>query len=130
MTIKQGTVAAVVGAMLVGLVPAKARAANDESIVASAASATKITAKFDLRSATARALASTVGERPQAAVPLPPAAKSTRRNAAARGGGGGGGGTAMVLISLAASAGAGYFIYKEMKKETDALASPQPQVVR
>lgn len=43
-----------------------------------------------------------------------------------QGGGGGGGATVLMLIGTAAGLAASYFIYKEMKKQTDELTN-QPQ---
>jgi hypothetical protein len=128
MTSKRTVSAVLVASLMVGFAPVTAWAAGDDSIVPSASVAPKFAARFDLRAATASALAGTVIERQQvASVALPPAPKVARRNAA-KGGGGGGMGITMAAIGIAASLGATYFVMKEVNKSTeDALAATKTQ---
>jgi hypothetical protein len=126
MSIKRLTAAGLVASLFVGIAPATAWAAGDDSVVASAApSPSKLTARIDFKAAAERALATTTGDRAQA---LPaPTAKKTGARYAASGGGGGGTGTVMMVVGLLASVAGSYFIYKEMTKETDQLTKSAQQ---
>jgi hypothetical protein len=118
MNLKRMTAAAVVASLVLTLVPATAWAAGDEK------------AGMDVRAATARALASqSVG---QVTTPAPAPGKpqkSNRRNSGSGGGGGGATGTIMMVVGIAASLGATYFVIKEMNKTTEQLTAT-PHVVR
>lgn len=125
MSIKRLTAAALVGSLFVGIAPATAWAAGDDSIVTSAAPApSKLAARIDFKAAAERALANTTADR-VAAVPAPNAKKTGARYAAS--GGGGGGGTTMMIVGLLASVAGTYFIYKQMTKETDQLTKSAQQ---
>jgi hypothetical protein len=120
MNLKRMTAAAVVATLMVGFLPATAWAAESD----------KKNDKVDLRGATAKVLASTnsVG---QVTTPAPAPGKpqkSNRRNSS-NGGGGGTTGTVMMIVGIAASLGATYFVIKEMNKTTEQLTAT-PHAVR
>jgi hypothetical protein len=101
---------ALAATMFVGLVPATTRASDETTVTTPS-----VTAALD-RAATRAALESKAAVQP--AKPF-----KTSHSQEAQGGSGGGGGhmTAiiMTLVGTAASLGATYYIYKEMKKQTD-----------
>lgn len=120
MNLKRTAAAAVVASLMAGFLPATAWAAESDK-----------NDKVDLRGATAKALASTnaVG---QVATPAPAPGKpqkSNRRNSGGGGGGGGATGTIMMVVGIAASLGATYFVIKEMNKTTEQLTAT-PHAVR
>jgi hypothetical protein len=120
MNLKRMTAAAVVATLMTGFIPATAWAAEGDK-----------NDKVDLKGATAKVLASTnaVG---QVTTPAPAPGKpqkSNRRNSSNGGGGGGTTGTVMMIVGIAASLGATYFVIKEMNKTTEQLTAT-PHVVR
>jgi len=116
MNLKRMTAAAVVASLAMTFVPATAWAADNEK------------SNVDLRGATAKVLASTGQVTTPAAAPGKPQ-KSNRRNSGGGGGGGGSTGTIMMVVGIAASLGATYFVIKEMNKTTEQLTAT-PHVVR
>ncbi len=127
MSIKRMTAAALVASLFVGVAPATAWAAGDDSIVTSAAPApSKLAARIDFKAAAERAIASAVVDQVQAQAVAAPTGKKTGTRYAASGGGGGGG-TTMMIVGLLASVAGTYFIYKEMTKETDQLTKSAQQ---
>ncbi|HKW02987.1 MAG TPA: hypothetical protein VJN96_24390 [Vicinamibacterales bacterium] len=121
MNLKRTVATAVVGSLMAGFLPATAWAAENDK-----------NDKVDLKSATAKVLATTnaVG---QVTTPAPAPGKpqkSNRRNSSNGGGGGGGTtGTVMMIVGIAASLGATYFVVKQMNKTTEQLTAT-PHAVR
>ena len=116
MNLKRMTAAVMVASLVVTFVPATAWASDNEK------------ANVDLRGATAKALAATG----QVATPAPAPGKpqkSNRRHSGSGGGGGGATGTVMMVVGIAASLGATYFVIKEMNKTTEQITAT-PHVVR
>jgi len=111
MNLKRMTAAAMVASLAVTFVPATAWAADNNKT------------NIDLRGATAKALAATG----QVTTPAPAPGKPQKSNRRNSGGGGGGGttGTVMMVVGIAASLGATYFVIKEMNKTTDQLTAVQ-----
>lgn len=121
MNLKRTTAAAVVASLMIGFLPATAWAAENDK-----------NDKVDLRGATAKVLASTNGAVGQVTTPAPAPGKpqkSNRRNSGS-GGGGGATGTIMMVVGIAASLGATYFVIKEMNKTTEQLTTATPHAVR
>lgn len=112
MNLKRMTAAAVVASLAVTFVPATAWAADTNK------------SNIDLRGATAKALAATGQVTTPAPAPGKPQ-KSNRRNSGGGGGGGGSTGTIMMVVGIAASLGATYFVVKEMNKTTDQITAAQ-----
>lgn len=132
MNLKRMTSVVMVASLIVASLPATAYAAGNENsaTTTAAVSLPTLLSGIDLRGATARALASSsVG---QVTTPAPAPGKpqkSNRRNAASGGGGGGATGTIMMVVGIAASLGATYFVIKEMNKTTEQLTAT-PHVAR
>ncbi len=116
MNLKRMTAAVAVCSLMASMLPATAWASESDK-------------KVDLRSATEKVLASqSVG---QVTTPAPAPGKpqkSNRRNSSNGGGGGGTTGTVMMIVGIAASLGATYFVVKQMNKTTDELTATQHSV--
>lgn len=120
MNLKRTMATAVVASLMAGFMPTTAWAAESDK-----------NDKVDLRGATAKVLAST-NAAGQVATPAPAPGKpkkSNRRNSSNGGGGGGATGTVMMIVGIAASLGATYFVIKEMNKTTEQLTAT-PHAVR
>lgn len=122
MNLKRTTAAAVVASLMIGFLPATAWAAEGDK---------DKNDKIDLRGSTAKVLASTNAAVGQVTTPAPAPGKLQKSNRRNSGSGGGGGttGTVMMIVGIAASLGATYFVIKEMNKTTEQLTAT-PHVAR
>jgi hypothetical protein len=106
--------ASVIAALVMGMLPAPAAAA--ESTVS-----TQRAPALDLRAAIDRS-AKVLARQDSKEGRLPAAVRHTNATMSQGGGGGHAGMMVMMLVGMAASIGGGYLIYKQVKKQTDQAA--------